>query len=142
MLFILSIISLIFITGLVLRTKTRTPLCALCLSISATWLGLLFLYKTNHYHDQVLLSLLMGQTITGVFYYAVRHLPKTLRVFSLPFFLSLTAIFYILITNLINLSIFMLLTFLWLMAWLLFVWRNDPGKKSLSKIVANCCEDL
>lgn len=84
----------------------------------------------------------MGQSITGVFYLAMRRLPKELKLFSLPFLLSLTAVFYWLITGRASLPALWFLTGLWLAAWVLFGWRRDPGKKTaLTKAVIDCCEE-
>jgi len=30
---------------------------------------------------------------------------------------------------------------LWIVAYIIFAYRNDPGKKSISDAVMNCCED-
>lgn len=135
-------ISLIFIISLAVRYLIKRPFCSLCASIFLTWIALLVLYRVNRFHDQVLLGLLMGQSVTGIFYLAYRRLPKALRIFSLPFFLSLTLISYILITNEIVMSAFFLLAVLWIGAWIIFSYRNDPGKKTLAKIATECCEDV
>lgn len=142
MFYVFLAISLVFIASLVVKNWLRKPFCSLCLAVASLWLVLLFLYKDNRFSDKVLLSLLIGQSITGVFYFAQRRLPKVLRIFSLPFFLSLTAIFYMLITAEIQLSVFILLALLWLVAWIIFIYRHDPGKKTIAKILAKCCEDI
>jgi len=141
MLLVFALISLLFIVGLIYNQRSKKALCAICASIALTWLLLLILYKTDAYQDTVLLSLLMGQSITGLYYLGVRRLPKSLRIFTLPFFLSLTAIFYLLITAKLVLGAFAFAAAWWLVAWLIFVWRDDPGKKRLSNAVINCCED-
>ena len=142
MFLVLLLISLLFITSLVVKHLINRPLCSLCISIALTWIALLVLYKIDRFHDQVLLGLLMGQSVTGVFYLAYRRLPKALRIFSLPFFLSLTLISYILITDKIVLPAFFLLAVLWIGAWIIFSYRDDPGKKTLAKIATECCEDV
>src|SRR3990167_10969899 len=118
MFLVFLLISFIFITSLAVKYLVKRPFCALCASIFLAWILLLVLYKTNRFHDPVLLALLMGQSVTGIFYLAYRRLPKALRIFSLPFFLSLTLIFYVLITNKIILPAFLLLTVLWITAWI------------------------
>ena len=142
MLYVFLAISLVFIASLVIKKLVNRPLCSLCVAIASVWLALLFLYKSGTFKDEVLLSLFVGQSITGIFYLAYRRLPKTLRIFSLPFFLSLTATLYWLITGKFQLAVFMLLTVLWLAAWAIFSYRHDPGKKNIAKILTECCEDL
>ncbi|HLG90643.1 MAG TPA: hypothetical protein VI336_00550 [Candidatus Saccharimonadales bacterium] len=142
MLLIFLLISLVFIAGLIYNQKSKRKICAICAAVSLTWLLLFILYKTGTYKDTVLLSLLTGQSITGLYYLGLRRLPKSLRIFTLPFFLSLTAIFYLLITEKFVLAAFGLLTALWVAAWVIFINRKDPGKKPLAQAVTNCCEDL
>ena len=141
MFYVFGAISLLFVIGILFKYFTKLRFCVLCVSIAFTWIVLLILFKSGRFHDQVLLSLLMGQSIAGIFYLVQGRIPKTLRIFTLPFFLSLTAIFYLLITADIILPVFVLLTILWVLAWLLFASRNDPGKRPLAKAVMECCED-
>ncbi|OGL24911.1 hypothetical protein A2884_02155 [Candidatus Saccharibacteria bacterium RIFCSPHIGHO2_01_FULL_48_12] len=135
-------ITLVFIGTIFLKVKFKKSFCSVCAAIGLTWLFLLLLYKDDRFDDVVLLALLIGQSVTGVLYFAYRHLPKILRVFILPSLLSLTAIGYWLITSQVQLSVFILLAVLWLTAWVIFIYRNDPGKKTVSKILSNCCEDF
>lgn len=142
MFYVFLAISLIFIASLAFKSSIfKKPFCSLCLAIASSWLILLYLYKAGSFSNQVLLGMLVGQSITGIYYFAYRHLPKILRIFSLPFFLSLTAIFYTVITGEIQLSVYILLTVLWLVAWVIFIYREDPGKKTISNILEHCCED-
>ena len=142
MFYIFLAISLIFIASLIIKNLVNKAFCSLCVAVASVWLVLLFLYKTGRFSDGILLALLIGQSITGIFYLAYRKLPKSLRIFSLPFFLSLTAVFYTLITADIQLAVFILLAVLWLAAWIIFTYRNDPAKKAVAKILAKCCEDI
>ena len=142
MFYIFLAISLIFIASLIIKNLVNKAFCSLCVAVASVWLVLLFLYKTDRFSDGILLALLVGQSITGIFYLAYRKLPKSLRIFSLPFFLSLTAVFYMLISADIQLAVFILLAVLWLAAWIIFTYRNDPAKKAVAKILAKCCEDI
>ena len=142
MFYVFLAISLIFIASLIIRNLLNKAFCSLCVAVASVWLVLLYLYKTDRFSDGILLALLVGQSITGIFYLAYRKLPKSLRIFSLPFFLSLTAVLYMLITADIQLAVFILLLVLWLAAWIIFTYRNDPAKKAITKILAKCCEDI
>lgn len=141
MFYVFLAISLLFMASLAFKNLIlKKPFCSLCVAVASVWLALLVLYKNGRFNDDVLIGLLVGQSITGIFYFARRRRPKILRIFSLPFFLSLTAIFYTIVTGDIQLSVFVLLLVLWLAAWVVFTMRNDPGKK-VAKILAECCED-
>lgn len=139
MFYVFLAISLLFLIAIVFRQITKISICVICVSIATTWIALFILYKTGSFHDIVLLSLLMGQSISGLFYLLQKNVPASLRIFTLPFFLTFTAIFYFLITTQFVLLAFVLLSVLWVLAWLVFVYRNDPGKKSVAKAMMDCC---
>ncbi len=137
----LLLISGLFIAGLIIKHLLKRRFCVICASVSLSWLSFLIFYWTDSFHDTILLSLLIGQSIAGLYYFVEKRVPKTLRIFSLPFFLSLTAGFYMLIKTELILPAFGLLLGLWLVAWLVFAYRNDPGKQVLAKVAMECCED-
>lgn len=138
---ILGAVSGLFWAALIAKHLLARKFCALCVSISLTWLGLLGLYFFDLFHDSVLLAILMGQSITGLYYFVDKRVPKPLRVFTLPFFVSLTAGVYMLIKTEIIIPAFILLLVIWLACWFIFSYRNDPGKKPLAKALMECCED-
>lgn len=142
MFYVFLAISLMFVASLAFKNLIfKKPFCSLCIAVASTWLVLLYLHKVGRFIDQVLLGMLVGQSITGIYYFAYRKLPKILRIFSLPFLLTLTAILYTVITGEIQLSIYILLAILWTTTWIIFIYREDPGKKTISKILEHCCED-
>lgn len=139
---ILIIIIGLFATILLIKHSLSLKVCVLCGSIFLTWAGLLVLYKLGKFQDVVLLSLLMGQSITGIYYLVNKRIKASLRIFTLPFFLSLTTFFYLVISGSQNIMPpLLILLGLWITAYLLFAWRNDPGKRNITKAVMNCCED-
>ena len=139
---ILLVIAGLFVLALGIKRRLSLQVCALCVSIFVTWTVLLFLYRTNHFHDSVLLSLLIGQSVTGLFYLLKKRVAPLLRIFTLPFFLTLTSVFYFAITLTKDvLAPLLVLLSLWIGAYIIFAWRNDPGKKQLSDAVMTCCEE-
>ncbi len=133
-------VALIFALVLGAKRFVKRDLCALCLSVSLTWVGLLILQKVGLFGNTVLLALLMGQSVTGIFYMLKDRVPKVLRIFTLPFFLSLTAVAYVLITSDYIIWTFLLLTAVWIAGWVIFAVRDDPGAQPLATVVMNCCE--
>ena len=117
-------------------------ICTLCVAVATSWIFLLLLYKTGFFHDQVLLALLIGQSITGVFYLVQRKVARDLRIFSLPFFLTLTVIAYFIITDFKDIfTPFGFLFALWVISYLIFTNRNDPGKRPVVEEIVNCCPE-
>lgn len=139
---ILLLIMSLFVVALAAKQLFSLKICALCSSIFLTWVGLLVLYKLGKFQNVVLLSLLMGQSITGLYYALDKRVKPALRIFTLPFFLSLTALFYFVIAGVQNIMTPLLfLLGLWLIAYVIFASRNDPGKKLVATAVMECCKD-
>jgi hypothetical protein len=139
---LLLVITGLFVLALGVKQALSLMICVLFTSILLTWTGLLVLYRTGRFHDTVLLSLLMGQSVTGLFYFVQKRITPSLRVFSLPFFLTLTTAFYAAITATRTvLPPLLVLLGLWVAAYVVFAYRNDPGKKHLTDAVMNCCGD-
>src|SRR5680860_286871 len=138
---VLLVITFIFLLILCLKKILSIKVCALCGGILLTWVGLLLLYKTGIFHDVILLSLLMGQSVTGIYYAVDKRVMPAMRIFTLPFFLTLTVIFYVSIAGSESIlpTLWVLLA-LWVAALIVFIYRNDPGKKSITDAVLNCCE--
>lgn len=141
MFYVFLAISLVFLAGLVIKSSLKKSFCVICAAVASVWLVLLYLYKYSDYSDTVLIGLLVGQSVTGIFYLALRKLPKALRIFSLPFLLTLTVVAYWAITGEVLTAVFVLLAMLWIGAWVIFTSRHDPGKKKIADIFAECCED-
>lgn len=137
----LLLISGLFIGGLIIKHLSMRRFCVICVSVCLSWLGFLILYWTNNFHDSILLSLLMGQSLTGLYYFVDKRVAKPLKVFTLPFLLTLTAVVYMLIKTKVIIAAFILLLVVWLICWLIFTYRGDPGKKPLAKALMECCED-
>ncbi|MEP7204828.1 MAG: hypothetical protein ABI716_01385 [Candidatus Saccharibacteria bacterium] len=139
--FILLAITGIFLVTMCVNKFVSFKLCALCASIFLTWVGLLLMYKIGYFNDATLLGLLMGQSITGIYYAVSRRVAPVLRIFTLPFILTLTFGAYLLIVGMSSIlpPLFTLLA-VWVLAYVVFAYRNDPGKKTIVDAVINCCE--
>ncbi len=139
-LLVFATVVVIFAFALGAKRFVQRDLCALCVSVSLTWVGLLILLKVGVFENTVLVALLMGQSVTGIYYMLKERLPHSLRIFTLPFFLSLTAVSYVLITNDFIIWTFVLLTAVWIAGWVIFASRDDPGVQPLAAVVMECCE--
>src|SRR3990172_12373852 len=105
----LAAVSGLFVAGLLAKHLLNRRFCVVCASVSLTWLGLLGLYYFDLFDDTIMLAILMGQSITGLYYFIDKRVSKSLRIFSLPFLLSLTAAVYMLIKTEIIIAAFVLL---------------------------------
>jgi len=140
--FILLGIFSLFILLLAGKTLFKVKLCVICVSVSLTWLTLLILYKLLLFENPVILALLMGMSITGIYYLLERKTPGKFHIFRLPLILSLIFIFYLIIkpdTNYLYSSI--LIIFVWLIFTVLFLFRETKAIHKIAKKIIACCSD-
>ncbi len=119
----------------------KTRLCLVCASISLTWLTLLVLYKKGIFDDVVILSMLMGQSIVGIFYLLEKKTREELHLFKVPFLLTLTFAFYSVVVFPEDfVKVASLLGALWAALLLLFFYRKNSAVNSLVKKILECCK--
>jgi len=68
-----------------LPNKTKDNLCVLCSAVILTWITLLSMYYAKIFDEKVIIALLMGGTIVGIYYWCSNKIP----FFRLPLFLTL-----------------------------------------------------
>lgn len=120
---------------------TSFRFCVLCASVSLTWLGLLFLYWVGRFDDTVVLALLIGQSIVGVYYVAEKRLANKFMVFRLAGLLTMTFVAYVLLSG-FDATVFVLLAAAWLLSGILYSYRNSSRLKTTVDHIVACCRDL
>ncbi len=118
----------------------KTMLCLICASVSLTWIALLVLYRKGVFDGPIILSMLMGQSIVGIFYLMERKVKGELHLFKVPFLLTLTFAFYSLIDFPDDFAkAAALLGILWAALLLLLLFRKNGRVNSLVKKILECC---
>ncbi len=154
---ILIAITLLFFIFLLFKTLfvRLKNLCALCGAVSLTWIGLLIGFKFNLLTDPtagIIIALLMGQSVLGVFYLIQqkRNNKKTvkkeednspLRILTLPIHLTLTTIALVLLAvpeDTKTVLIFLLA--IWLLFGSLFAYRTHPYVHQFTQKIIECCK--
>src|SRR3989344_5354162 len=140
---ILIIIIVLFFMLLIIKEfiyKFKEKFCVICLSVTLTWLSLLFLYWFGLFQDKIIMALLMGQTILGVFYLVEKKVNEEIKIFRLPFILTLITIGYLSLTmpNDIMKTIILLFT-IWLIFFILYFYRSNQNLKLFIKKIIECC---
>lgn len=135
---IFAVITGLFTVLLVVKNLFSWKLCAVCLAVSLTWLGLWGLYRLDWFHDPVLLAFLMGQSITGLYYLLEKKVPRPWLVFRVPALLSLTYVFYVSITLTVAWSAMALVAALWLTGFGLMFYRIPSVSRMAGKVI-ECC---
>ncbi len=140
---VLAAIVIGFAGLLALKRASGLRFCVLCASLAGAWLVLLVLYRAGVYANPVLLALLMGQSVTGLHYLLEKKVPEDLLVFRLPFVLTLTAIFYLLLVPAAATAAALagVLAAAWAAAIAVYA-RRDAGRfKQLARQIVQCCRD-
>ena len=139
LLLVLAAITLIFGVWLALKSLSGWRICAICLAVSTVWVGLLAAYHGGWFDNPVLVALLMGQSIAGLYYLAEKHAPRAWLIFRLPALLSLTYLFYVALTAALHGLAGLLLAALWVVFSGIYLLQTKPGITRAAKKLIECC---
>lgn len=136
---VIALFVLILIVKSVLG-KRGEKICGICLSFSLTWIVLLVLYYLGKFDNLVLISLLMGLTLLGIYYTLERKVSREKTIFRLPLLLTLILIGYFALTleNLIRELIVVIV--LWSLFGVLYFYRNSYKLKKFVDKIVECCK--
>jgi len=139
---VLGAIVAAFAALLAVKAASGGRFCVLCASIAGTWLVLLALHHAGRFDDPVLLALLMGQSVTGIYHLLETRVRESWLVFRLPFVLTLTLLFYFLVTlDSGLLPVVIGLAALWLAALAIHASRRAGGAGALARQLIECCKN-
>jgi len=99
----------------------------------------LFLYHTNHFTNQLVIALLMGESVTGIYYLIEKRMSEQLKVFRLPLLLTLTYLFYSSLTLTVELAPVLVAVVVWVVFSAVFIHRANPKLASSFKKIIECC---
>lgn len=136
-------ITAIFVAVLVLKKLTNSPICAICAGVSLTWITLLISYWLDWFAvNPILIAVLMGQSVVGLYYLLERKLKERWHVFRLPFLLSGTLTVYLLLgyTNGLLAAVIFVAT-LWLLTGMLFLSHENPRLRKITESLIACCKN-
>lgn len=143
---VFGVIVALFFFLLCLRTilpaSMQKNFCVLCASVSLTWLGLLVLLDLGWFSDPVLLALLLGSSVLGIFYLVDASVPEQWKIFRLPFFLTLVLTAYTLVAGSAQLGPALLFVMiLWTVFLFFFLYQSHlPALKPWMKRMLECCK--
>ncbi len=142
--YILIAITILFFVMLIIKQflpdKLSAKTCAICFSVSMTWIILLLFYYLKYFDNQLIIALLMGMTLLGIYYIFESKVKKELTLFRLPFLLSLILAGYFLLTFSSIVKEIFFLALVWLFFFIVYIYRNNNQlKKAVNKIV-ECCK--
>ena len=124
----------------ILNKDLKEKFCVICAAVTLTWIILLILYWFNIFKNEIIIALLMGQTSLGIFYYIEFKVNNELKIFGLPFLLTLTFIAYIIINPYQITNALILLVILWLFFILIYFYKSNSKINKIIKKLIECCK--
>ncbi len=134
-----GIIALFFILLILKNIFKWKNFCVLCVSISLTWIILLILYFLKIFQDKIIISILMGHTSLGLFYFWEKKVGEKFKIFRLPLLLSFIFIIYTIIANFEFNSLLFILG-AWAVFFLIYLFRSNKGFNKFTKKLIECCK--
>lgn len=140
--FVFSLVTTLFFVLLAVKSFFKLKFCVICASVSLSWIVLLILFYAGIFYERILLGLLIGQSIVGMYYLLEKKLAEKFRFFRLPFLLSATLIGYVLLIP--AESVWYALGFLiliWLLFGSVFYLRSSVYLRGFAKKILECCKN-
>ena len=143
---ILGIIALFFIILLIKEMflrKTRKEFCVICISISLTWLILLVLYWMKLFDNFLIIGLLIGMSVTGVYYFfesKFGKINKRIKIFRLPFVLTLILLAYYILTFENIFKSILIVIGLWILFIFVYLFNSNKKINVFAKKLIECCK--
>ena len=139
---IFGIIASLFVFFILFNTIfSKFKVCAICAAVSATWLSLLGLYLLGKFEDKIIIAILAGQSVVGIYYFLEKKVSEKLLVFRLPFLLTLTAVIYLIFSGIkYVIGLTLLLIFIWIVMAFLFIYSSNPKLNALVNKIVECCK--
>lgn len=142
-LFALILLLSSFLLALAIRTVTGLKICALCASVTLTWLLLLMVQVSRGGVDPILLALLMGGSVVGLMYYISSKVPERYHVVKFAFLITLFWLLRLLIggtSNALAKEAF-LIVIVWIGSiGVLLAYTNGTFKEMGTKLI-ECCKN-
>jgi len=139
---VLVVIAVLFVVLLIIKNITQWKFCVICVSVSVTWMALLVLYWLGMFEQPVIIAVLMGQTIVGLYYFLEKWTSEALHLFRLPLLLTLTLAAFVALDVTADLVYSLsLLTSIWAVLALLYFYRQSPKTKNVVDRIIACCKD-
>ncbi len=114
--------------------------CAICIANTITWLTLLLLYQFNMYTNIILIALMMGLTLLGLYYTFEKMVSAPLLVLRLPLLLILIFGGYSILTKTVDFQGLLLVAGIWVIFLILYAYRQNPSFKTTITHLVECCK--
>ncbi len=137
-------ISALFVVSLAIKKWLpkiiNSKFCAICIAVSGTWILLLLGKWFGFFQDDVILALLIGQSITGIFYLVEKNVAEEKTIFRLPLLLTLLVLGYELFRPQIYVGSFITVILLWGIMGVLYALKHNPALNNTVRAMMECCK--
>jgi RsiW-degrading membrane proteinase PrsW (M82 family) len=124
-----------------LSKKNKDKVCSICLAVSLTLVVLLIMFWSGKFNDKVILALLVGMSLLGIFYLWEKTARERFLVFRLPLLLTLIYFGYLLIEGIgYSFGVVMLLAILWGVFSLIYLYGRSGKTGGLVRKLVECCK--
>jgi len=136
------LITVLFFVFLLIKSIFKMKsFCVICSSVFISWIVLLILYLRGIFLDKIIIAILIGETTLGIFYLAEAKTREELKIFTLPFILTLILIGYTLIEGFnYTLDILYLLMGIWSLFFIIYSFKDKGKLGEFSRKLIECCK--
>ncbi len=136
----LTVIILLFVVFLVAKQVAGREFCVLCASVSMTWAALLAARMFGEAVSGAVIGVLVGTSVTGIWYAVSRNVPERLLVFRLPFFLTLLLFAYWAAGEEVGLGAAGIVVGTWIVLYAAYAYRAHPQIRTAVRKIIECCK--
>ncbi len=132
---------IIFFVGAIIFQKIfKKNFCAMCVSVTLTWLTLLVFYFPAKI-DALILGILMGGSAVGLVYYLFRS-NGSFQIFKFPFLISLFWLIYIFLGDSQGwIKDFVIVAGVWILFITIFVFNKNEYLRDWGQKIIECCKN-
>lgn len=120
----------------------RLRFCAVCVTVSLTWLSLLVARLLGYAVNQTLMGILMGESVIGLYYLIEKRAPVAWQIFRWPYIITMTVVVCLVagVRSGAGLAVVLLIA-MWTIWGAAFAWREYPFIKKITQQLIACCRD-
>ena len=127
----------------VLNKRLKKEFCVICLAVSLIWIFLLALLLIGYFNDKIIISILMGQSSLGLFYFLDSRIKRKekeqFKIFKLPLLLTFIFVIYSILGEFYFNSFYFLFV-LWLIFFGIYLFKNNRRMNVFAKKLMECCK--
>jgi len=134
----------IFLTALFAHSlgSGRLKFCVVCVTVGLTWLSLLVARLLGYTVDPILIGVLMGESVIGLYQLIEKMAPVVWQIFRWPYIITMTVIVYLVVGVRSGAWLaILLLILLWVVWGSVFALREFPSIKKITERLISCCRD-